>query len=387
MTIQAAPKVPGPATRREPPLHIAMVSPPWFETPPEGYGGIETVVAALVDQLVDQGHQVTLIGAGVNGTKATGYVPAYDRAPSERLGESIPEVVQAAVAAAAIADLDVDLVHDHTLAGPLLARGREVPTLMTMHGPVTGELGRYVAHLGATVGVVAISDAQRRLAPRLNWVATVHNAIDVASFPFRDSKDPFVLWLGRFNAEKGPELAIAAARAAGRRIILAGKRNEPGEQLYFDQIVRPLLGADAEYVGEADSTLKRTLLAGAECLLFPIQWEEPFGMVMVEAMACGTPVVALRRGSVPEVVSHGVTGVIVDDVGDLPGAVVAARALDPAACRAHVQRHFDLPVLGSSYELVYRTLLAGGAGSDAPWPTVTQRAADTVLAQRAGDSR
>jgi glycosyltransferase involved in cell wall biosynthesis len=339
------------------PLRIAMIAPPWFELPPRGYGGTEAVVAALVDQLVARGHHVTLIGAGRHRTAAQRFVRVFDEAPSSELGDPMPEVIHAAAADVAIHALDVDLVHDNSLAGPLLARGRDVPTVVTMHGPVTGRQGEYYERLGRAVHLVAISEAQRRINPRLHWVDTVHNAIDVRSFPFRARKDDYVLWLGRFSPDKGAHIAIDAARAAGRRIVLAGKLNEAPERAYFEEAVRPRLGPDAEYVGEADATLKRELFAGARCLVFPIQWEEPFGMVMIEAMACGTPVVATRRGSVPEVVAHGRTGIVVDSVDEVAAAIGRAEELDPAAARAHVAARFDLTVMGAGYERAYRGVL------------------------------
>lgn len=341
------------------PLRIAMVAPPWFELPPVGYGGIESVVADLVDALVARGHEVTLVGAGCNGTRAQRFVQVFPEPPSQRLGEAMPEVLHAAAAARAVEGLDVDLVHDHCCAGPLLARGRRTPTVVTAHGPVTGEVGDYYRYLGDSIELVAISDAQRRLNPDLNWVGRVHNAIDVGTFPYREDKDDYVLFLGRFNPDKGAHLAIDAARRAGRRIVLAGKLNEAAEKAYFEAEIRPRLGRDAEYVGEADATTKRELFSGARCLVFPIQWEEPFGMVMIEAMACGTPVVATRRGSVPEVVADGETGYVVDDLEDLPARIVAAEELSPAACRRHVRDRFDLPVLAEGYERVYRTLVEG----------------------------
>lgn len=338
-------------------LRIAMVAPPWFELPPQGYGGTEAVVAALVDGLVARGHEVTLVGAGRHRTAAQHFVSVFDEPPSAELGDPMPEVIHAAATDEVLAGLDVDLVHDHSLAGPLLAQGRDVPTVLTMHGPVTGRCGEYYERLGRRVHLVAISDAQRRLNPRLHWADTVHNAIDVGSFPFRRAKEDYVLWLGRFSPDKGAHLAIDAARAAGRRILLAGKLNEAPERVYFENEVRPRLGADAEYVGEADASTKRELFAGARCLVFPIQWEEPFGMVMIEAMACGTPVVATRRGSVPEVVADGRTGVVVDRVEDVPAAIHAAEELDPADARAHVAAHFDLSSMAAGYERAYRGVL------------------------------
>src|SRR5690554_2378431 len=211
------------------PLRVAMVAPPWFEVPPRGYGGTEAVVAHLVDGLVRRGHHVTLIGAGRHGTRAQEFVSVFDDPPTSHLGNPMPEVIQAATAAELLAGADVDVVHDHTLAGPLLARGRTAPTVVTMHGPVAGWSGEYHRRLGDTIDLVAISESQRRLAPDLPWVATVHNAIDVRTFPFREHKDDYVLWIGRFNPDKGVHLAIDTARAAGRRIVLAGKLNEAPE--------------------------------------------------------------------------------------------------------------------------------------------------------------
>jgi glycosyltransferase involved in cell wall biosynthesis len=344
----------------ERPLRIAMIAPPWFELPPSGYGGIESVVADLVNTLADRGHEITLVGAGRHRTRAARFVAVYPEPPSHRLGAPIPEVITAAHAAAVLDDLDVDVVHDHTLAGPLLARGRDVPTAVTMHGAVDDEFGEYVTRLGDTVDVVAISDAQRRRNPEINWVGRVHNAVDPATFPFRADKDDYVLWLGRFHPDKGAHLAIDAARAAGARIVLAGKRAEPCEHAYFEAEVAPRLGRGVDYVGEADAAQKRRLLAGARTLVFPVQWEEPFGMVLVEAMACGTPVVALRRGSVPEVVDSGVTGLVVDHAEELAAALQAVGSIDPAQCRARVEDRFSLDVMAAGYERIYRALVDGG---------------------------
>jgi len=334
-------------------LRIAMIAPPWFDVPPPAYGGIEQMVADLVDGLVQRGHEVTLIGAGRNGTRAR-FLSTYQEAPGDRLGEPVPEVLHAARAARLLRGLDVDVVHDHCLAGPLTSAGRDVPTLVTVHGPVNGELGEYYAELGDQVGLVAISDAQRGFAPRLNWVGTVHNAIRVDDFPFRTTKDDYVLFLGRMCPDKGLHVAIEVIRRAGMRLVVAAKCREEPEKAYFEEYVKPLLGPDVEYLGEVTGAAKRELLANARCLLFPIQWEEPFGLVMIEALACGTPVVALRRGSVPEIVRHGVTGLVHDHPDELVRALSAVEDIDPHACRLDARRRFDLAVMTTRYEQLYR---------------------------------
>jgi glycosyltransferase involved in cell wall biosynthesis len=342
-------------------LHIGMVAPPWFEVPPRGYGGTEAVVAGLVDALVARGHEITLVASGKTGSRATRQVKVYETPPTELLGVSVmPEVIVAAEAIRAFDEIPVDLVHDHTLAGVLLGSGRQVPTLTTMHGPVTGENLDYFERLGHRIGIVAISDAQRLGAPALNFVGTVYNGIDVPTFPYREGKDDFVLWIGRFSPDKGAHFAIDAARRAGRPILLAGKLNETPEKQFFAAEIAPRLGRDAEYIGEADALLKRELFSRAACLLFPITWDEPFGMVMVEAMACGTPVVATRRGSVPEVVDDGRTGIIVDELDEMAEAIGRAVDLDPRACRSWAEQRFDLPVMARGYEQIYLDAVDGG---------------------------
>jgi glycosyltransferase involved in cell wall biosynthesis len=345
-------------------MRIAIIAPPWFEVPPRAYGGIETICAGLVDQLVSRGHDVTLIGAGRHRT-AGRFIPTLPEPPSARLGEPLPELLHAALAARALETLDIDLVHDHTLTGLLLASGRTIPTVVTAHGPVQGEVGDYYRALDDRIALVAISDAQRQSAPDLPWLGTVSNGIDVGDYPFRSDKENYALWLGRFSPEKGAHLAIDAARAAGRPLVLAGKCSEPAERQYFLTEISPRLGPDLWIFGEADHAMKRELLAGAACLVFPVCWDEPFGIVMVEAMACGTPVVALRRGSVPEIVVDGVTGFVCDDPRGLSRAIAQVSSLDSRRCRAHVCDRFHAAAMGARYEAIYRRVLNEKGKADA----------------------
>ncbi|ACU97037.1 glycosyltransferase family 4 protein [Saccharomonospora viridis] len=338
------------------PLRIAMVAPPWFELPPTAYGGIEAMCSDLIEQLCLQGLDITLVGVGRNGTPAD-FVPTYDQPNESRLGQVLPEVTHAAELTDIIEKIDPDLVHDHSLAGPLMARGRTMPTVVTAHGPVNGEMGRYYRGLGDSIQLVAVSDAQRRLSPDLNWIGTVHNAVRVERFPFRERKDDYALFLGRACVEKGIPQAIEAARRAGIPLKIAAKCREPEEKAYFERVITPLLGPDVEWLGEADRAMKAELLQSARCLVFPVCWEEPFGIVMVEAMACGTPVVGFRRGSVPEVVTHGRTGYVCDDVETLAQAIRKTDELSPHDCRREAELRFDVGMMADRYARVYRSVL------------------------------
>jgi glycosyltransferase involved in cell wall biosynthesis len=344
-------------------MRVAMIAPPYFEIPPSGYGGVEAVVADLSNALIARGHDVTILGAGQPGTAAD-FLPVWDQTIPERLGEPFPEIVHAAVTREGVERLaagkGLDVVHDHTTAGPLNARhyaGLGIPAVVTVHGPVDEDLHRFYRAVRADAHLVAISRRQRSLAPGLNWVGTVYNALRIGEWPYREQKDEYALFLGRFHPDKAPHLALDAAHQASVPLVLAGKCADPLEKAYFDQEIRPRLTSSDHVVGVADAKQKRSLLAGARALLFPIQWEEPFGMVMIEAMACGTPVVALRAGSVLEVIDDGVTGLAVDGPGELPQALHDVRTIDPAACREHVALHFNESNLAAGYEAAYRAAI------------------------------
>jgi glycosyltransferase involved in cell wall biosynthesis len=335
-------------------LRIAMVAPPWYPVPPDGYGGIEQICADLADGLVALGHDVVLVATGGDETAAD-RVTTFDR-PPEGLGTAEGarvEMLHAARANEELSERDVDLVHDHSFAGPLVAAFRDRPTVITAHGPVEDTTADLYASVDG-VSLVAISESQRRSRPSLPWVATVHNGIAVETYPFTGDKDDFFLFLGRMHPTKGAHVAIEIARAAGMDIVLAAKCSEPGEQEYFERSVEPLLGTDARFIGTADAREKRDLLRRARALVFPIDWEEPFGLVMVEAMACGTPVLATRRGSVPEVVVDGETGFIREDPWELITAAYALGEIDPGTCRRHVEATFSTAAMIRGYEAVYR---------------------------------
>lgn len=342
-------------------LRIAMIVPPWYELPPSGYGGVEQVCTALVDALTARGHEVTIFGAGTGTGAAAHFVGTVDQIQYRRLGQSMPELAHLARVNRSLDRGGFDIAHDHTNLGPLIAGRRRVPTIATVHNSPTGELGEIMTQVDPAVGLVAISAMQRRLAPDLPWVATIHHGIEMPPDSSDQagpdaaaaSIDPPVLWLARFTADKGPDLAIRACRAAGLPLVLAGKCNEPAEHRYLTEVIEPMLGPDVRVVRNPDRESCLQLLRSARCLIMPVRWHEPFGMVMVEAMATGTPVVALNRGAVPEIVHRG-TGVIVDDPDELPRALHEVAEVDPAACLAHVRGKFSADRMAREYERLYR---------------------------------
>jgi glycosyltransferase involved in cell wall biosynthesis len=250
-----------------------------------------------------------------------------------------------------------DIVHDHTTVGPVTANRRRIPSVVTVHSRPIGELNDYLSRVDDAVSLVAISHSQRRLAANLNWAATIHHGIEPADDAKTESSTGPVLWLGRFDPDKGPDLAIEACRQAGLPLVLAGKCNQADEWRYLDEVIKPMLGPDVDLVLNAGRERTDALLISARALLMSIRWEEPFGMVMIEAMSKGTPVVALRRGSVPEIVLHGRTGFICNDVSELPEALTEVTAMDPDDCVNHIQATFSVDLMAHRYERVYRKLI------------------------------
>lgn len=338
-------------------LRVGLIAPPWVPVPPTVYGGIELVIDVLARGLRDAGCEVVLFSTG----DATCPVPRRWLHP-QALGTAVAPVGERAHVERAYRELaDVDIVHDHTLEGPLLAELHPpaTPVVTTAHGEFTPHLrDLYATAAAAQVAVVAISHAQRRTAPEVPVAAVIHHGIDVEAFPLGEGDGGYVLFLGRMSPDKGPHRAIEIARAAGKRIVLAAKMWEPDEHRYFAERVEPLLGTDAVYVGEVGGRHKLDLLAGAEALLNPIRWPEPFGLVMIEALACGTPVLSFAEGAAPEIVEHGRTGFLCRDEDDMAAMIAAVTDLDRAACRASVQARFSATRMVADHLALYRRLLS-----------------------------
>jgi glycosyltransferase involved in cell wall biosynthesis len=342
-----------------------MVAPPWYPLPPHGYGGIELVVSLLANGLRDRGHRVVLFGADDSTDEVVGLAPASWR---EDLGyvhnQGLRDVTYAArVLNHLTDDIDhVDLIHDHAGLSMLATAhaGHVAPVLHTVHGPVTEALATALASLTKDTALVAISDSQREPAPWLPWIATVPNAVDLDSLMFLPAadKEDYLLVLARICPDKGQHTAIEVAKRSGMRLVLAGKI-DPGHEEYFRARVAPHIdGTSVRWIKNVAGAEKAELLAKARALLAPITWAEPFGLSMVEAMACGTPTIAFRLGSVPELVTHGATGFIVDTVDEMVSAVGAISTIDPARCSLMARDRFSASAMVNGYLVAYRRLLA-----------------------------
>jgi glycosyltransferase involved in cell wall biosynthesis len=344
-------------------MKIAQIAPPWLNVPPNGYGGIEAMVALLCDGLVERGHDVTLFASGGSSTKAR-LVSRYGVAPGMAASAArpmleIPHLLQAYERSA-----EFDVIHDHTFpVGPSIGANLTRPSVVhTVHGPSDLSDARPIYEaLDQRVHLVALSHAQRLAVPSIHYTATIYNGIAVEAFPFRSHKDDYLLFVGRMGEEKGVHLAIEVARRLGRRLKVAAKMEEPDEVAYFEAKVRPRLNADIEILGQVSGVEKLGLYANAACTLMPVQWSEPFGLVMVESMACGTPVVALRKGSVAEIIQHEVTGFIADDLDSIVDSVTKVDRLEPKACRKAVITRFTKERMVDGYERVYRAVTTATA--------------------------
>ena len=355
-------------------MRIAQITPLQVATPPRGYGGTERVISYLTEALVRLGHDVTLFATGDSRTRA-------------RLEPQIPkalkfnaEVDASAYHLAALKEVydradEFDIIHSHLdyLTMPFAATTR-VPTVMTLHGRIDRDEYRraYEAFGGAERGAaaanfVAISDSQRRFQPHLNWVATIHHGIDVQSFPYYPTPDNYLCFIGRIAPEKGPERAIRIAKRAGVPLKIAAKVG-PGDRAYFSEVIAPLLDDPMiEFLGELDEVRKRDLMGRARALLLPIDWPEPFGLVFIEALACGTPVLTSPHGSAPELLRDGVTAYFGNTVEDLVEAVGRLPSIKRATCRREAQERFDASRMAMEYSSIYAGL-SQATLLDRTWP-------------------
>jgi glycosyltransferase involved in cell wall biosynthesis len=344
-------------------VRIAQVSPPWVAVPPKGYGGIEWIVSLLADGLVERGHDVTLFATGDSETKAH-LEYAFEAAPGPAFNNSIwhDTVHQLLVHRD---PSRFDLIHQHTYwSGMVAALLLDRPMVHTLHRSFTAEMQRVYEPVADRIWYVAVSEDQRSHMPGLRYAGVVHNGIDTSRYPLREEKEDFLLFIGRTHPDKGPRRAVDAAVAAGLPLVMAAKIAEPIEIEHWQKVVQPVLPEGTRVLQEISHDEKVDLLGRARAVLFPIDWDEPFGLVMTEAMACGTPVIATPRGAVPEVVVEGETGFIVpvEGYGEAAAEAIGRIAeIDPRVCRKHVEEQFSGEAMVAAYEDVYRDVLKAEA--------------------------
>jgi glycosyltransferase involved in cell wall biosynthesis len=342
-------------------MRIAQVAPLWEQVPPPGYGGIELVVGHLTDELVRRGHTVTLFASGDSETLANleSVVPRSIRTDPDADDPAVYDALQLH----RVKDMadQFDLIHFHTWVPPFqLTEAIHTPTTYTLHGRFSNAskalYGRYASH-----NFISISDSQRRGGPaELNYVRTVYNGIDPDQYEFRGSPEnpPYLAFVGRMSPSKGPHLAIEVARRVGLPLKMAGKVDKVDEE-FFANHIQPLIdGEQIQYLGEVDQDQKQSLFGGAVATLFPITWEEPFGLVMIEYMAAGTPVIGIRRGSVEEVIVPGKTGFICDSVDAMVDAVHRLELINRQHCRDWVVSQFSVKRMVDCYEAAYQKIMA-----------------------------
>jgi glycosyltransferase involved in cell wall biosynthesis len=338
-------------------MRIAQVAPLIESVPPQLYGGTERVVAFLTDELVRRGHDVTLFASGDSRTSAR-LVPAWPRAL--RLGGPCldalaPHLLMLEQLARRAEDFDVLHFHISQFHFPLVRR-LPVAHLTTVHGRLDlPELQPLFAEF-SDLPLASISDAQRRPLPDAGWIGTVHHGLPLDLLEFHPDPGSYLAFLGRIAPEKRVDRAIAIATACSQPLRIAAKV-DPVDRRYFERDIRPLLDHPlVEFVGEISEEQKSGFLGGASALLFPIDWPEPFGLVMIEAMACGVPVVAYRGGSVAEVIDDGVTGFVVDTLGQAIEATRGVARLSRRRCRSVFERRFSVTRMAAEYERLYEGL-------------------------------
>lgn len=337
-------------------MRIGLIAPPWVPIPPPAYGGTEVVIDDLARALQARGHHVTLFTIGESTCPVTrAYL--FEYAP-EPMGTSPEEAAH--VLAAYEALTDVDVIHDHTTLGPLLAARtatRTPPVVTTCHGPFTPQSRRIYAEIARHASIVAVSHDQARRANGIPIAAVIHHGIDLDLYRSGSGYGGHLVFLGRMSPDKGAHRAVRIARQSGHRLMLAVKMREAAERAYFDDVVRPLLGFDDVLSVEPPLEERLAMLGGAVALINPIGWPEPFGLVMVEALASATPVLAFPNGAAPEIVEHGRTGFLSHDEGDMIARVGRLHEIRRGACRRAAQLRFSMQGMAREYERLYRSIL------------------------------
>jgi len=341
-------------------MRIGLIAPPWLPVPPLAYGGTESAIDTLALALVEAGHEVLLAASG-DSTCPVELVRGFASPDVATMGATLQELRHVVLAYPAMAG--VDLIHDHTLVGPLYRnRVPGVPVVTTVHSRFGPEMLDIYRAVPREVSIVAISHNQASTAHGVRIARVIHHGINSARVPVGQGQGGYVCFLGRMHPSKGVLEAIMIARGAGLPLRIAARMREAGEHEYFNTVIRPALGPDTEYLGELTVTEKYELLGGAIALLNPIQWAEPFGLVMIESLAAGTPVVTTRRGAAPEIVDDARTGFLRNSEPELVEALKLVGGLDRRLSRIAVEERFSATRMAADHVALYSDVLHGGAG-------------------------
>lgn len=341
-------------------MRIAQIAPIVERVPPKRYGGTERVVWALTEELVKRGHDVTLFASGDSRTtaKLESVFPRGLREARLKDPYGLNNFTLLSFGRAYSMQNEFDIIHDHMFPLSLpTANLATTPVVATMHGPFTVENRRLFQTL-KNPGIVTISNAQAFPAPNINHLGTVYNGLPLDAYPFGDSAEQYLLFVGRISMEKGVHIAIEVAQELDMQLIIAAKL-ESIDQPYFKEYVEPWLSDRIRWIGEVDEEERNSLMSKALCFLHPVTWREPFGLTLIEAMACGCPVVAMNRGAIPEIIQNGTTGYVVEDVEGMIAGVEGIANIERAACRAHALENFSARAMADGYEAVYEKILNG----------------------------
>src|SRR3989344_1386424 len=346
-------------------MRIAQLAPLWKTVPPEKYGGTEFVISTLTEALVNEGHDVTLFACG--GSKTAGkLIQVIDRPLFDLLGgffwDAIPAQEFLLYDELFRRLNEFDIIHNHVGMHPLVfAKLIRIPTVTTIHSSVAPDFPFFLERL-KDEPIVSISNAQRKLSPNLNYVATIYHGINTVDFKPRYEQGEYFLFLGSLTKNKGVDIAVKAAHELNERLIIAGSIFGPEDQEFLDREVMPYVDGDrAKFLGEVDFQTKRELYAKARALLFPTQWNEAFGLVMIEALASGTPVIAYNRGAVSEVITNGVTGFVVETFQEFKEGIKKYPELSRRVCRQEAESRFDAKIMAKNYVELYSKLVGEGS--------------------------
>jgi glycosyltransferase involved in cell wall biosynthesis len=340
-------------------MKIAQIAPLVERVPPKAYGGTERVISVLTEELIHRGHEVTLFASAdsITNAKLISVCPVSLREAQTKDLVQLNFWTQYQVGLAYARQGDFDIIHDHNGFWSLpTANLSSTPVVSTIHGKFDVPIKKIFGTLSHPY-LVTISKSQGKMAKDLNHIATVYNGLPMEDYPFSEGHDEYLLYVGRISEEKGVHHAIEVARRVKRKLIIAAKLDVVDVE-YFEKKIKPYLSPDIEWIGEVDETSRNKLMSRAYAFLHPVTWEEPFGLTLIEAGACGCPVLAFGKGSIPEIIKHGETGFISSSVEEMCAHVKEVERIDRRVCRSHVLENFSAEKMAEGYEEVYKKILS-----------------------------